>query len=722
VRGTFFSIFFSISIWCSPSIPKEIVVGYFEDFPPYTFEKNGKVTGIFPDMLAEVNKLTGIKIKYTKLPWKRLLANAKNGEIDAVMPLFKTREREAYYYYPSRGCAVAEVLFFTWKDFNIDYTGNFQELIPYNIGIVEEYFYGDDFDNANYLLKDVSPSDEALMEKFSKGRFKIGVGTRRVIEFYAQKFGIRDKIKFLEPPLVIKSLYIAFSKKKIPQEFVNTFSSALEKMEKQGKYSEILSKYGCSDDIPFFKPIIIGCDQEDYPPYSYWEKDKLVGKDNLKGICVEIIEKASQIVDVKISYEKITWSNLRNLVNKKKIDAVMPLFKNKEREKILYFPGNGLIAEKNHFYSLKKPELRYFSTLRDLKGIPLGVVDGYSYGDELDSASFIPRKKFPTVKSLVQGLINGEVRAIVGNDRVIVHYANQLEVGDKIKSLEFPLLPTEFIFLAFSRLKGPGYDKLGWSFSQAIEELRKTGQYQDIARKYGMEKQTVLLAADNWQPYQGENLPNGGPISEIIVEAFKRVGYNLRIEFMPWASVLEKVKKGKYDGGFSAAYEKQRAGDFFFSNPVAESPGFRFYTRKDTTIACNKLEDLKGYRIGVVRGYIYGPKFDEMPGLKKIAGNSEETNLINLVNGNLDVVIMDQLHAQYLLNKMPEKKEKISQLPLLPNQKGARDILYLIISKAAAASAQVKIDFNHGLKLIINDGTFDMILKKYGVGHAIYKK
>ena len=690
-------------------LPDKIVVAYHEDFPPYCFEESGEVVGIFPEMVKKAAQIIGVKVQFEKFPWKRMLHSARIGEVDAIMPLAKAKERIDYLIYPPNGIALTEVSFFTDSDFVMNYSGDLNDLKPYIIGVVQDYDYGEEFENATYLQKDYSPSDEVLVEKLIRGRIRVLLAPDRVVQYYAGKLGAAKKIKPLPPVFVRKILYLAFSRAKGHQELSDRFSKAIETLGKEGVHYDILKKYECPEDIVFFKEIIIGSDWEAYPPYCYWENGLM------KGVCPEIINSAAELIGVKVRYKGINWGDFKNLARKGEIDAIMPLFKTKERVDFLYFPPNGLVAEKNYFFILKNSGVRYSGDLQDLRNLPIGVVQNYSYGDNFDKFEGLKKKSFPSVEALVEGVKKGMVKIGIGEYGVINYFVDKQGMAGKIDFLK-PPFPREFLYLAFSKAKGELYKRLAESFSKAAAEIRQEGKLQEILKKHHFEKHTVLLAADNWQPYYGDNLPNYGPIAEIITEAFKLADYQVKIEFVPWANLLDKVKKGKYDGGFAASPPVQREKEYYLSDLIRKSSPIVFYKRIDNTVIYRSPEDLKNYRIGVVRDYEYDPAFDNAPGLQRIAANSPKVNIENLLNGRLDLVVIDECHAQYLLKKMsPAQKNRLESMNFYPDKKEVRHELRLLISKECVEAEQIRIDFNHGLKQLLEDGTVDNILKKHGV-------
>ncbi len=704
--------------------PDKIVFGYHEAYPPYSYEENnGDAVGIFPEVIKEAANIIGIKVEFEKYPWKRMIQCAKNGKVDAIMPLFKTEERKKYLFYPTNSIAIVESYFFTLKGRGIKYSGNLQSLRHLKIGVIGGYSYGKEFDNAKYLTKDISSCEEKMVEKLTKGRIDVGFASDLIVKFHAKKLNVLDKIEFLEPPFIRENLYAAFSKEtkeRDHKELTQRFSKSIEQLKKRGKYQDILKKYGFKNDIALgvgTQKIIIGFDQEDYFPYSY-KKDG-----NYAGVCTEIIKIVTSNLKLEFEYKEDKWDTLLDYAEKGKIDAIMPLFKTKEREQYLLYPYNGLVVEENFLFAKKNNNIQFSGNLEDLRHYMIGTVTNYSYGSKFDEATYLNKKKFQGVGTLVKNLKEDKIKIAVGAKRVINSYAKKLGIEHEIELLK-PSLGKCLLYLAFSKKKG--YKELGKKFSNEIEKLRRDDTYNEILKDNGIENITVKLAADNWPPYYGKDLKKNGPISEIISEAFKRVGYNVSIEFVPWANLLDKVKKGKYDAGFTATKTEERSKYYDFSEYIATRSPIVFLKKKETKISYTQLKDLKSYRIGVVQGYVYDSEFDRA-NLNKIEAHSPTANIKNLLLGRLDLAITDKLVAQHLIKIIKKNKEfgkKLDELEFMdiyPDRE-TRKNMYLMISKEYETFGQIKRDFNYGLKQISDDGTLAKILKDHGVANEIFRK
>jgi polar amino acid transport system substrate-binding protein len=223
-------------------------------------------------------------------------------------------------------------------------------------------------------------------------------------------------------------------------------------------------------------------------------------------------------------------------------------------------------------------------------------------------------------------------------------------------------------------------------------------------------EKTVSLAVLNWEPYAGEKLKNFGFGVEIITEAFRRSGYTAIISFMPWIRALKDTEIGKYDAVGFAYYSDQRARTYTMSGPFSES-SLEFCRHKDSSISYKTLQDLKSYRIGIVRGYVNTAEFDAANYLTKEETNSEMLNLKKLLNKRVDLILIDKYVARFLIAKNfhNEQSEFVLIEPPLKIQP-----LYLMFSKKIKNHDLMCKDFNRGLQQISDDGTINKIMASHG--------
>lgn len=223
-------------------------------------------------------------------------------------------------------------------------------------------------------------------------------------------------------------------------------------------------------------------------------------------------------------------------------------------------------------------------------------------------------------------------------------------------------------------------------------------------------EKTVTLATLDWEPYIGRNLKNQGYVAEIVREAFKRSGYSVDLKFMPWARAVRMARIGRVDGYFPEYYSEDVKSHSIFSAPFKGGP-MGFFARKGRNISYTKLQDLKPYSIGVVRGYVNTEAFDKATYLNRQEATDDITNLKKLLKGRIDLMVSDKFVGLYILEKnMPDEKDQVEFMePPLENKD-----LFVCFPKNLPGSNKIMTDFNDGLIKIKDDGTLDRIMKRHG--------
>ncbi len=223
-------------------------------------------------------------------------------------------------------------------------------------------------------------------------------------------------------------------------------------------------------------------------------------------------------------------------------------------------------------------------------------------------------------------------------------------------------------------------------------------------------EKTLNIVADNYPPYYGEDLPKGGVLTEIIVEAFRRTGYELKIKWVPWKRAVEGAKAGKYDGIYTLWYREERKAWFVYSDPIPPASETGFYKTREKDISFETFEDLKPYTIGVGRGYVRPPGFDEASLTTSLAKDDEE-NLRKLHKGRVDLALTDRIVAKHIIDtRIPDAAPDLEWLPPALHV----ETNHFAVSRKTANFTTKLADFNRGLREIEADGTLERIIAGHG--------
>ena len=201
---------------------------------------------------------------------------------------------------------------------------------------------------------------------------------------------------------------------------------------------------------------------------------------------------------------------------------------------------------------------------------------------------------------------------------------------------------------------------------------------------------------------------DGGFLIEVTQAAFAKVGHEVKIEYLPWARALHNVMEGESEALLGVYHNEERAQKMLYSDVIGRSD-MVFFKLKSANIVFDKLEDLKPYTVGTIIGAAYTPEFDAAQYIKKEAVSDYSMNIKKLTAGRFALfvekkyVVLNTLKTQF-----PDEYSKIDTLPkpLRENK------FYNAFSRTHPDYEKNVADFNKGLKAIIDDGTYDKIMKK----------
>ncbi|MCI0399873.1 MAG: transporter substrate-binding domain-containing protein [Gammaproteobacteria bacterium] len=203
-------------------------------WPPYTgpqLPENGLVVNLVTSALTRAGYTTSITFD----TWPRSLEGTKIGVNDVITGAWHSDERAKYRTF-SQPFIINEIKFITRKDRPIVYN-NLEDLRGRVIGVVRDYAYGPEFDNATYLVK--VPQNHVIQNLSSLFLDKIDLtlADERVARYELQKFmgGDISELTFLPKPLSANGLHIAVSKQRSDHEKIAAdFDSAITAMKKDG--------------------------------------------------------------------------------------------------------------------------------------------------------------------------------------------------------------------------------------------------------------------------------------------------------------------------------------------------------------------------------------------------------------------------------------------------------------------------------------------------------
>lgn len=210
------------------------------------------------------------------------------------------------------------------------------------------------------------------------------------------------------------------------------------------------------------------------PPFMYAGTD-----DRAEGLYPAILQAVFKRMDQPLEVLAVPWK--RALVMSRAGTAgIGGLYKNTERLKV-YDYSDRLFSEKLVLY-VPADKTFHFAGLDDLRGKHLGVIRGWSYGNEFDAARRRGLFKTESVRSdannflkLAAGRIDAVVAIQVSGDAAL----KKLGLQKRIVPLDQPIAVND-TYLAFS--KSSNQRPLLARFNEALAGMRRDGSLNGLVR------------------------------------------------------------------------------------------------------------------------------------------------------------------------------------------------------------------------------------------------
>lgn len=213
----------------------------FEDYLPSASIKYGKAIGIDVELVVAAMNAVGVDVQFYMFPWSRCLHMLDYNQLDAVIPMVYSKERDEKYTLGSSLRTRANVVVLS-KHVSKD-VRSLRDLDGMTIGVGQGYAIHKEFDEAkNFRKESVATSGETyefLLRKVAAGRNDGVVIDTSVVSAMARKLSIENDVKIssLRFP---KASHVGFSKN---NPFHPLFERGFQSIQDNGVYKKIVDQW-----------------------------------------------------------------------------------------------------------------------------------------------------------------------------------------------------------------------------------------------------------------------------------------------------------------------------------------------------------------------------------------------------------------------------------------------------------------------------------------------
>ena len=228
-----------------------ITIAGDEAYPPYSFKDNGKVTGIYTDIIQHALNVMRNTSSLTAMPWKRGLSGLETKSIDALFPPYLRPKQRPFMEYSTEILNETLVIFCNskvsgrLKSFPEDYIGI---RLGKNAGFAPGVAVDDAVKN-NIIKLQEAKGMSANLKKLINNRINCYVNDRLSILYELKKMAERgeyDGKSVIETHVLgIEKGYLAIHKEANNETkgFIKQFNLVIEEMKSSGKIDEVIAKY-----------------------------------------------------------------------------------------------------------------------------------------------------------------------------------------------------------------------------------------------------------------------------------------------------------------------------------------------------------------------------------------------------------------------------------------------------------------------------------------------
>lgn len=226
-------------------------------------------------------------------------------------------------------------------------------------------------------------------------------------------------------------------------------------------------------------------------------------------------------------------------------------------------------------------------------------------------------------------------------------------------------------------------------------------------------KPVVQISTGEWSPYVSKTLPEQGLLVDITRTAFAAVGYDISLDFYPWARATQLSASGEKDGTIALARLKEREPLFLFSETIYEGRYVLFHL-KSRPFQWSTYSDLKSVSMASTLGFGgMGDEFleNERKKVIQVTRYTSDTQSFHMLRAGRIQAVPSDLEVGYV------NLRKIfgSDVALFGHNSKPIHVApyHLVISKKIKNGPRLIEDFNRGLKAIKASGQYDAILNKW---------
>jgi len=217
--------------------PSRYVYGYDREFPPFSYEREGKAAGFDVELLRAVLQDRNVRILPRPMQWDQVLLELSAGNVQISSSMIKTRQRALLYKFPSQPILPLKARFFM-KDFKR--VANIEQLTAKRVGVKKTSLYETMLKERGGVVVAPFETDLQALRAVQNEQVDAYFGADRTAFFLMQKTGIQG-ISPVGTPLSVTNVYFAVYREE--DELLQMIDQGLRRVRENGEYDRLFRKW-----------------------------------------------------------------------------------------------------------------------------------------------------------------------------------------------------------------------------------------------------------------------------------------------------------------------------------------------------------------------------------------------------------------------------------------------------------------------------------------------
>ncbi len=214
----------------------------------------------------------------------------------------------------------------------------------------------------------------------------------------------------------------------------------------------------------------------DFPPFQYREGKQMTGID------VDMVREVCKRLGIEPEFKVVPWKRALKIAKKGDVTGILTALHKEERTKFLYYTTEAIHTQKNVIMARKGSGLMKVSSLDDLKSKTVGVVRGFSYGQEFDNYQGLKKTVCNNQEDMMRIMNIGRIDAALSPEKPFLFNSRRFGLQNRF---EVVYVITEHpAYTVFSKAIGEKGRVLAEKFDNILKQMKKEGIEQQIIDKY----------------------------------------------------------------------------------------------------------------------------------------------------------------------------------------------------------------------------------------------